>query len=107
MNAAEYSIKSKELFRRVEDKLDEYEEDVDFDKSDGKVEIVFEKGGPKMVVNTQRAIMEIWLAGNTRAWHFKWHEEENRWFAEAEQVEFYTTLAGLLSDRLGQKISFE
>jgi frataxin-like iron-binding protein CyaY len=42
MEMAEYLNRADELFRIVEDKLEEFEEDVDYDKTDGKIEIQFE-----------------------------------------------------------------
>lgn len=106
MEDKEYFQQMNTIFRRVEDKLDEYEEDLDYDKADGKLEIIFENGNPKVVLNTQRAIHEIWLAGNAQAWHFRFEEEKQRWFAQAEQVEFYSCLSQLLSNNLGQTIVF-
>lgn len=107
MELKEYLMKANEMFSRVEAKLDELEDFLDYDKSEGKLEITFEAGGPKMVLNTQRAIQEIWLAGNAQAWHFKFREAEQDWYANAEQVEFYQCFTDLLNQRLPEKISFD
>lgn len=106
MENKDYFQKVQELFRKVEDKLVELEEDTDYDTTNDKIEVSFEKGGSKIVINTQRAIHEIWLAGNARGWHFKYMEDKKVWFAESEQEEFYQCLAKLLESRLGYAVSF-
>ena len=106
MKNKEYFARVSELFERVEEKLDEFEDDIDYDPSPDKLMVNFEKSGKKVVINTQRAIKEIWLAGNSRGWHFQFQQEKEIWFANAEQEEFYQCLANLLSENLGQSVSF-
>ena len=107
MENKEYLKKAQELFQRVEDKLDDYEDDIDYDHTPDKLILNFEKNGKKVVINTQRAIKEIWLAGNSRAWHFQFLSDQDIWFARAEQEEFYKCLANLLSENLGHSVSFQ
>ena len=64
MENKEYFKRVEELFQKVEDKLDEYEDDIDYDPTPDKLMLNFEGSGKKVVINTQRAIKEIWLAGN-------------------------------------------
>ena len=106
MENKEYLKRVEELFQKVEDKLDEYEDDIDYDHTPDKLMLNFEGSGKKVVLNTQRAIKEIWLAGNSRAWHFQFLSDQGIWFARAEQEEFYKCLASLLSDNLGRPVSF-
>ena len=106
MENKEYLKRVEELFQIVEDKLDEYEDEIDYDHTPDKLMLNFESSGKKVVINTQRAIKEIWLAGNSRAWHFQFLSDQDIWFAKAEQEEFYNCLANLLSDNLGQPVSF-
>ena len=106
MEMTEYLKRANELFTTVENKLDELEDDMDYDPVDGKIEIIFENGSSPLVINTQRAIHEMWLAGGARAWHFKWIEEDQKWFAEAEQKEFYQLLADLIEERIQKPIAF-
>lgn len=106
MEMSEYLTKAGHVFKTIEDKLEELEEDVDYDTADGKIEIIFENGSSPIVINTQRAIHEVWMAGGARAWHFKWDEQKNQWFAEAEQEEFYQRLAQLIEERIQKPITF-
>ena len=107
MDNKEYFYRVSELFKKVEFKLDEFEDDIDYDSTPDKILVNIEKNGAKVVLNTQRSIHEVWLAGNSRGWHFQFQPEKEIWFANAEHEEFYHCLANLLSDNLGQEVSFK
>ena len=106
MENKEYIARVSESFERVEEKLDEFEDEIDYDPTPDKLMVIFEKRGKKFVINTQRSIKEIWLAGNSRGWHFQFQQEKEIWFATAEQEEFFQCLANLLTDNLGKEVSF-
>ena len=44
-----------------------------------------------------------WMAGGARAWHFQWFSDEKKWFAKAEQEEFFQLLNQLIDDRIQKK----
>ena len=106
MDNKEYLTKVSELFRNIEDNLDDFEDEIDYDPSPDKLIISFERNNKKVVINTQRAIKEVWLAGNSKGWHFQFQQEKGVWFANAEQEEFYKCLSKLISDNLGRRVSF-
>ncbi|MDP6294886.1 MAG: frataxin domain-containing protein, partial [SAR324 cluster bacterium] len=68
MGNKEYFARVSELFERIEEKLDQFEDEIDYDPSPDKLMVNIEKNGKKIVINTQRAIKEIWLAGNSKGW---------------------------------------
>ena len=106
MENKEYFTRVSELFEKVEDKLDEFEEDIDYDSTPDKLVVNIEKNDEKIVINTQRAIKEIWLAGNSRGWHFQYISGKDIWFAEAEQEEFFNCLGKLLDAHLEKSVTF-
>ena len=106
MENKEYLLKVSQLFKIVEDKLDEFEEEIDYDSTPDKILVTLERNGNKIVLNTQRSIKEIWLAGNSRGWHFQYNDIKNIWFAKAEKQEFYECFAALLRENLGKEVSF-
>ncbi|MGK5092012.1 iron donor protein CyaY [Deltaproteobacteria bacterium TL4] len=106
METKDYLKRSKELFKRIEEKLDEFEDEIDFDYASGKLDISFESGGNHIIVNTQQALHEIWLAGNGKGWHFKYLEDQEIWYAQAEQEEFFQAFAKLLGARLKRRVTF-
>ena len=89
--------------KHLEDELESVDPDECEISTSGGVLSLTVKDGSRLVVNTQRAAREIWLAAQTserRAWHFKWDEATRRWrTAEAELRE---TVARLLGERLGR-----
>ena len=107
MENKEYFLQGSELFMIFEDMLDDFEYEIDYYPTPDKLMVTFENNSEKIVINTQRAIKEIWLAGNSRGWHFQFMQEKGIWFANAEQEEFYQCLAKLLSENLGTSVSFE
>ena len=66
MEIKEYFVRVSKLFMRVEKKLDEFEYEIDYDTTPDKLMVTFENSSEKNVINTQRAIKEIWLTGNSR-----------------------------------------
>ncbi len=106
MEEKEYHRLAKELFARVEKTLDELEEEVDYHKSDGKLDIFFENSPERVVLNTQRAIFEIWLAGLGKARHFVYLQDKQCWYAEAEQEEFYDSFSQMMNVILGRHVTF-
>ncbi|MBF0351316.1 MAG: iron donor protein CyaY [SAR324 cluster bacterium] len=106
MENKEYLKQTNIAFKKVQDKLEDFEDEIDFDQTSDKLEILFEAGGPKIVMNTQKAIQELWLAGNGKGWHFKYQETKGIWFAEAEQIEFYQCLSHLIESRLHKTVKF-
>ena len=106
MKNREYFEQIEKLFRSIEEKLDELEDEIDYDRTPDKLEATFEKSGKKFVINTQRAIKEVWLAGNSRGWHFQYNKDKSIWYAKAEKKEFYKCLCELLSLHLKREIKF-
>ena len=48
MENKEYLKRVEELFQKVEDKLDEYEDDIDYDHTPDKLMLNFESSGKKL-----------------------------------------------------------
>ena len=107
MNEKDYLIQVASLFARVEEHLDAFEEELDYDRTSDKLVITGEVSGRKVVLNTQKAIHELWLAGNAQGWHFKFQEDSSTWFAHSEQVEFWQCLSRLIEWLLGKPIRLE
>jgi CyaY protein len=57
-------------FRRIMDAFDHIDIDDADIESAGDVLTITWKDGSRCVVNTQRPVRQIWLAGGDRAWHF-------------------------------------
>jgi CyaY protein len=91
--------------RHLERMLGELDPDeVDFDLSQGVLTITLADDN-KIVVNSHHAAGEIWMAAFRQAWHFAPHEEAGKVEWRTAKDELRTTLARLLSERLGRTVA--
>jgi CyaY protein len=66
-------------FKRIVKGLDDTDPDVlDVVSTGDKIDITHVPSGEKVVVNTQRAIWQIWVAGKGAGIHFS-HQPDGRW----------------------------
>jgi CyaY protein len=61
--------------------------------------------GTRYVINSHRAARQIWLAADRLAWHFDFEPGKKNWIAGKTGDELWTTLARLLSAKLGEPVS--
>jgi CyaY protein len=87
-------------FKTLFDAFDDIDpEDVDIDSAGDVITLSF-KSGKRCVINTQRPVRQIWLAGGSRAWHFSW--DGTRWLDDkGSGDELFTTLASIVSAESG------
>lgn len=79
MDENRYLELAQQTFRRIVDLFDRVDvEDADVE-STGDVITITWRDRTKCVVNTQRPVRQIWLAGGDRAWHFEWDETRQAW----------------------------
>jgi CyaY protein len=65
--------------------------------------ISFADGG-RFVINAHSAALQIWMAAGTTAWHFD-REQDGRWIARRTGDELMQTVARVVGDKLGTRIS--
>ena len=90
--------------RHLERMLGELDPDeVDFDLSQGVLTITLADDN-KIVVNSHHAAGEIWMAAFRQAWHFAPREEGGQVQWRTAKEELRSTLARLLTERLGREV---
>lgn len=105
MDKAEFSKLVRGVFSRIMDAFDELDPDVvEADQRADFIEIVFADGAC-FVVSTQSAAHQIWLAAESRGWHFQYDSTKAAWISIRGGDELITTLQDLTSARLGQPFS--
>jgi frataxin-like iron-binding protein CyaY len=58
------------------------------------------------VINTQRPVRQLWLAGAKRAWHFDWHEETQRWIDDkGTGDELFAVIRTIVRDTIGAELA--
>jgi CyaY protein len=91
-------------FKRVLDLF----EDIDADEADvdsgGDVVRIELKNGRRVVLNTQRPVRQIWLAGGQAAWHFSYDAASERWLDDKGRGELFEILRGILLDLAGLRL---
>ena len=97
------SIADAEL-RHLEQVLGEFDPDeLDVELSQGVLTLTLADDS-KIVVNSHHAAGEIWMAAYRQAWHFAPKEEAGRVEWRTAKDELRSTVAKVLSGRLGREV---
>jgi CyaY protein len=98
MDDGSYEKQVVETFRRVLDLFEDVDPaDADVE-STGDVVRIDLPGGRRVVLNTQRPVHQIWLAGGQSAWHFDFDEAGKRWLDDKGRGELFSILGGVVRD---------
>jgi CyaY protein len=89
------------VFKRIEDSLDALDLGIEAFRQGPVLEIEFEDDS-KIVVNSQAAMQEIWLAAKAGGFHFKLHER--RWLDTRSGEEFFAMLSRFCSMQADQAV---
>jgi CyaY protein len=96
-----YERLASETFKRVLDLFQDVDpEDADVDSSGDVIRIDL-RGGSRIVLNTQRPVHQLWLAGGQSAWHFSFDEAGARWVDDKGRGELFDILGALTRDVRG------
>jgi CyaY protein len=80
-------------------------ENVDPDDADvdagGDVIRIDLRGGRRIVLNTQRPVQQLWLAGGQQAWHFSYDAPNARWLDDKGRGELFSVLRTLAREGAG------
>lgn len=94
------------LAYEVFEKLANGFEDIDVEQADldvaGDVVTIAFPSGKKCIVNTQRPVRQLWLAGGQRAWHFSYDDASKQWLDDkGSGDELFATVARIVHDASG------
>jgi len=78
MDEAQYSAAVSQVFKRLVKALDEVDPDVLEADSTAEMVTITARSGEKVIVNTQRAVHQIWVAGKGMGLHFT-RQPDGRW----------------------------
>jgi CyaY protein len=96
LDEARYLDLAHATFRRIVDAFEDVDaEDADVESAGDVVTITW-RDGTRCIVNTQRPVRQIWMAGGDRAWHFDWDAERCVWLDDkGSGAELLSTLAAI------------
>lgn len=99
MDERAYERLTEDTFKRVLDLFQDVDpEDADVEAAGDVIRIDL-RTGQRIVLNTQRPVRQIWLAGGQSAWHFSYDGE--RWLDDKGRGELFEILRGLAAAALG------
>src|SRR5262249_45017124 len=75
----QYNLRVSKAFKRILTAVDDADPDLLDAESTGDMVTLTSARGEKCVVNTQRAVSQIWVAGQGQGIHFSYHPESDRW----------------------------
>ncbi|MBX5482696.1 MAG: iron donor protein CyaY [Myxococcaceae bacterium] len=79
LDEADYNQKVAQVFKRILAAADRLDPDVLEAESTGDMVTLTAASGEKCVVNTQRAVRQIWVAGKSQGIHFSWDDATGQW----------------------------
>ena len=101
MDETRYEQLAKQAFDAVLDLFEDVDPDeADVEESGDVIRILF-GGGQVVVMNTQRPVRQIWLAGNARGWHFDYDPDSGRWLDDRGSGEELLATVAKLSRSAG------
>lgn len=102
LDASAFARESAAVLARIEQGIIDTEIDADAGfVSDGVLEVEFEDGG-KMIVNRHDVSRQVWVAGRTGAFHFRWNGQG--WVDTRSGEALLKVVSRLASEMAGQDV---
>jgi CyaY protein len=99
-----YEAEVATLFRSLDDALAEADPDVvEVTRTGDMITMTF-ASGIRCVLNTQRAVRQLWLAARATAWHFDWDAATGAWHDDKGRGELRATLREIIREHAGQDL---
>lgn len=77
-------------------------DDIEFEESEGKLQIEFEDGA-KLIVSRQGATNQLWLAEPNGGWKFDF--KDGFWLDDKRGVSLQAALSDLISAKIGETVA--
>lgn len=102
---AEFAARVDRLLSSIDAAFDRLSDDhdVDVERSGAVLTITFESGR-RMVVNSQEANHEVWLAAKSGGFHFRWDPARQTWSDTRGGEDFEDRFVHLVEDETGATI---
>ncbi len=95
-----------DVFKRLLKGLDTVDPDaLDADSTGDMVTVTGNKSGQKVVVNTQRAVCQLWVAGNGSGIHFDFDAPTGKWLDDkGKGLELYAWISACVEAASGAAV---
>jgi CyaY protein len=99
-----FDLLADEMLRRLEASLGNLDpDDCDVTLSMGVLTLEFGDGS-RFVINSHRAARQIWMAANSRAWHFSVDPDQDRWYGDRQGEDLVQTVEQVVSEKIGYPV---
>ncbi len=99
MNESEFLKLAEVALSQIEDALDDASAgkgiDIECARSGNVLEIEFVNNGTKIIINSQVAMQEIWVAAKSGGFHFRWRK--GKWVDTRDGGELFSALSEMVS----------
>lgn len=108
MDEASYNQRVAQVFKRLIAAADQLDPDVLEADSTGDMVTMTSANGDKCVVNTQRAVRQIWVAGKSQGIHFSYDEATGEWRDDkGKGLELFSFIGEVVREICGEPLTFE
>jgi CyaY protein len=107
MDEALYNQRVAAVFKRMLAAADTLDPDVLEADSTGDMLTLTTRSREKCIVNTQRAVRQIWVAGKSQGIHFSYDEASGTWKDDkGKGLELFSFVAEVVKDISGARLSY-
>jgi len=107
LDEATYNQKISSVFRRILDAVDRLDPDLVDAESTGDMVTLTSARGEKCVVNTQRAVRQIWVAGKGQGIHFSYDASADVWGDDKGRgLELFAFIADVVEAITGEHLHY-
>ncbi len=108
MTESEFKEQIEEIIIQIEDALEELDNDIDYESSDGMLTIILENKS-QIIINRQSAALQLWLAAKSGGYHFDYINSDGKkgWYDDRSAELFFDTLNRCLTEQSGEKIDLD
>ena len=93
-------------FKRIVAAVDDVDPDLLEADATGDMVTLTASSGEKCIVNTQRAVSQIWVAGKSQGIHFSYDEKQGRWMDDkGKGLELFAFVAAVVKEIAGVELA--
>lgn len=95
------------VFKRLLHALDQLDPDVVETDATGDMVTITASSGEKCIVNTQRAVRQLWVAGKGMGLHFDWDAQSGQWKDDkGKGLELFSHVSDCVKHLSGEDVRF-
>jgi CyaY protein len=106
MGESEFLAQAEATLNAIEAKLDQLNDedmlDVECSRSGNVLEIEFIDNGSKIIVNSQAAMQELWVASRSGGYHYR--QKDGQWLNTRDGSELFAALSEMVSTQGGSPV---